>query len=222
MKFKVLALSTIALVSALASGPVSATTTGPGSIYGPGVGADTNGPQFLITILAPNSFSVSLLTNQGPYDNGNVPGALGSDDTYIAVLNSSGAPISSINLSAAVVANGGLFGFDGDGINSSTYLNTSSNTHDTTGYGGPLSFFTNINSVSCPSFIACHTSGTVNFFGGLANGASTYFSLEEALTLQQIQGVPEPSTWGMMILGFMGIGLMGYRRSRRNSSVLAA
>jgi PEP-CTERM motif len=26
-------------------------------------------------------------------------------------------------------------------------------------------------------------------------------------------GVPEPSTWAMMILGFAGIGFMAYRRS---------
>ena len=26
--------------------------------------------------------------------------------------------------------------------------------------------------------------------------------------------VPEPTTWAMMILGFLGVGLMAYRRSR--------
>jgi hypothetical protein len=34
--------------------------------------------------------------------------------------------------------------------------------------------------------------------------------------------VPEPSTWAMMILGFAGIGFVGYHRSRRGSSTLAA
>jgi hypothetical protein len=28
----------------------------------------------------------------------------------------------------------------------------------------------------------------------------------------QISGVPEPSTWAMMILGFSGVGFMAYRR----------
>jgi hypothetical protein len=27
-------------------------------------------------------------------------------------------------------------------------------------------------------------------------------------------GVPEPATWGMMIMGFVGVGFMGYRRAR--------
>jgi PEP-CTERM motif len=35
-----------------------------------------------------------------------------------------------------------------------------------------------------------------------------------------VSGVPEPSTWAMMILGFVGIGAMTYRR--RKSAMLAA
>ena len=30
-----------------------------------------------------------------------------------------------------------------------------------------------------------------------------------------VSAVPEPSTWAMMILGFMGRGFMGYRRSMK-------
>jgi hypothetical protein len=35
-----------------------------------------------------------------------------------------------------------------------------------------------------------------------------------------VAGTPEPSTWAMMILGFAGIGFMGYRR--RNSALRVA
>jgi PEP-CTERM motif len=28
-------------------------------------------------------------------------------------------------------------------------------------------------------------------------------------------GVPEPSTWAMMVLGFTGVGFMAYRRRNR-------
>jgi PEP-CTERM motif len=38
----------------------------------------------------------------------------------------------------------------------------------------------------------------------------------------RVSAVPEPSTWAMMILGFAGIGLMAYRRSRKSSLTLAA
>jgi hypothetical protein len=35
-------------------------------------------------------------------------------------------------------------------------------------------------------------------------------------------GVPEPSTWAMMILGFTGIGFTGYRRSRKSTPAFTA
>lgn len=34
-------------------------------------------------------------------------------------------------------------------------------------------------------------------------------------------GVPEPSTWAMMILGFCGIGFMAYRRKTKPASMAA-
>jgi len=37
-----------------------------------------------------------------------------------------------------------------------------------------------------------------------------------------IRGVPEPSTWAMMILGFAGIGYMAHRRSRKSTMALTA
>jgi PEP-CTERM motif len=209
MKFKMLAIATVALTGAFASAPANAVLTcppcGPGTTFNGGL--DTNGPQFLISMTGPNVFTVSAINgNQGPYE--------GADDTYVAVINNSSSTINSVSLFSPNAANGGIFGFDGDGVNS-FIGQAANNASDNTGYGGPLSFYTGIS--------ANHQSGTVNFIGGLAPGAFTYFSLEEALTLSQIQpGVPEPATWGMMILGFISIGLMGYRRSRKASGALAA
>jgi PEP-CTERM motif len=45
-------------------------------------------------------------------------------------------------------------------------------------------------------------------FGGLDEALQTTFSLT----------VPEPSTWGMMLIGFAGIGFAGYRASRRTAA----
>ena len=36
------------------------------------------------------------------------------------------------------------------------------------------------------------------------------------------QGIPEPSTWAMMILGFAGVGFMAYRRSRKDQGLALA
>jgi hypothetical protein len=33
--------------------------------------------------------------------------------------------------------------------------------------------------------------------------------------------VPEPSTWAMMLLGFAGLGLAGYRNGRRKIAITA-
>lgn len=37
-----------------------------------------------------------------------------------------------------------------------------------------------------------------------------------------VSGVPEPSTWAMMFLGFAGVGFMAYRRSRKDQGVALA
>jgi len=42
--------------------------------------------------------------------------------------------------------------------------------------------------------------------------AGTFGSTEESLGSGTISAVPEPSTWAMMILGFLGLGVMAFRR----------
>ena len=37
-----------------------------------------------------------------------------------------------------------------------------------------------------------------------------------------LTAVPEPSTWAMMIAGFVGLGFAGYRRSRKTSATALA
>lgn len=44
--------------------------------------------------------------------------------------------------------------------------------------------------------------------------ASTGNSFE----ITNISAVPEPATWAMMILGFLGLGFLGYRKSSKSSS----
>ncbi|MFC1431561.1 IPT/TIG domain-containing protein [Streptacidiphilus sp. N1-3] len=98
---------------------------------------------------------------QQPYD--------GSDDTLIGVVNSTDRPIGSLSLSSSQ----DIFGFDGDGICSGFSPGPVGCPFGPTGYEGPGTSFSGIN--------ADATGGTVTFTGGLAPGASAYFSLEEAL-----------------------------------------
>ena len=46
-------------------------------------------------------------------------------------------------------------------------------------------------------------------------------NLTGTITLTSVSAVPEPSTWAMMLLGFAGIGFLGYRRSQK-APLLAA
>jgi PEP-CTERM motif len=49
------------------------------------------------------------------------------------------------------------------------------------------------------------------------------FELEFGITsLTQVSGVPEPSTWAMMILGFCGLGFIAYRRKQNGAALNVA
>jgi hypothetical protein len=56
--------------------------------------------------------------------------------------------------------------------------------------------------------------GTIDTFTGLTN--VTPFDPNAV-----VDGVPEPSTWAMMILGFAGVGFMAYRRKNKPTFRLA-
>jgi PEP-CTERM motif len=172
-------------------------------------GSDTTGPEYTITANANGTFTtVHNYATSTPYDN--------VEDTWFSVVNNTSAPLLSLFLSSSTQQ---IFGFDGDGIDTFCSPAACSNAADTTGYGGPLAHFTGIN--------ANLMSGTVVFgANGLSNVAgsnSTFFSLEEPVTLNTfVVGTPEPSTWAMMLLGFIGLGFMGYRKSRRQGARIAA
>jgi hypothetical protein len=53
---------------------------------------------------------------------------------------------------------------------------------------------------------------------GPLTGSITYIYTPPTLTL----AVPETSTWAMMLLGFAGLGYVGYRRARAGRTTLAA
>jgi probable HAF family extracellular repeat protein len=66
--------------------------------------------------------------------------------------------------------------------------------------------------------------GVINL-GGLPG--ATFSAADGINNLGQIVGesdgssVPEPSTWAIMLLGFAGLGLAGYRRAKRDDATPA-
>jgi PEP-CTERM motif len=65
--------------------------------------------------------------------------------------------------------------------------------------------------------------GTAGFFVIATDdkkAQATIYSLTR-LTIEPVEAVPEPSTWAMMLIGFMGLGYAGYRRAKGNSPAFA-
>ena len=123
----------------------------------PSVGQDT-GCGTIITITDTGATVSS--TGQPPYD--------GIEDTLVGVVNNSSQPVRTLGLRSAL----SIFDFDGDGI--VTY-GIPGNSFDSTGYGGPNAYFTNISGDL--------KTGTINFIVPIAaRGGTAYFSLEEAIS----------------------------------------
>lgn len=153
------------------------------------------GCNVVLTVNANGTVMVTL-KDASPYDL-----TAGGDDTLIGVVNNSSTPVSSVNLSGS-----NIFGFEGDGICTFTFVGSSYCTAsqrsgtDPGDYQGPTSTFTITNA----------NTGTVNFGPAVAAGGSTYFSLEGLPTASITATVgptsdppttvPTLSTWGLLLL----------------------
>ncbi len=168
----------------------------------PGYGNDSGGPALIITLNSDGTTSLTATGQPATYD--------GADDTYIGVVNNSGHTVNALTLTSGT----NIFGFEGDGISNVTY-GAPGNSSDPSQYGGPHGYFTNIN--------GSQTNGVVNFIGGIADGGSDYFSLEQALNTASFTtrpgAVPEPGTWAMMLGGMAVVGAL--LRRRQSKAVLA-
>ncbi|HEY6317974.1 MAG TPA: hypothetical protein VI462_08830 [Acidimicrobiia bacterium] len=114
--------------------------------------------------------TVTVLTDpsQGPFD--------GAEDTLIGVQNNASFTVTHLTLNG-VTTPAPTFGFDGDGL-CNQGNSPAGCPFGSTGYEGPNTSFSNIS--------ADMADGVVNFTGGLAPGASAFFSLEGVVTAQSV------------------------------------
>jgi hypothetical protein len=172
-------------------------------------------PVAILFVFGPNG-TISTYTDAsaGTYDD--------VEDTQIGVLNLSGSTLNSIKLTAT---SGDPFGFDGDGI-SDTFTpggftaigaGAPGNASDPSHYGGPMTYFSLIaGGTAIGATGSSSLTAFANFVGGLADGKSTYFSLEgDVADLANIGATtaPEPSS---LLLLVSGLGLAGLQIRRRN------
>jgi hypothetical protein len=67
-----------------------------------------------------------------------------------------------------------------------------------------------------------NTSGFPGIARTILPGDNKHGRWESNLVSIEVSAVPEPSTWAMMILGFMGVGFMAYRRKSNQQTALNA
>lgn len=166
-----------------------------------GAAADCN---VLITYNASGSVTITY-PDPHPYD--------GSDDMLIGVLNNSPVSISGLTFSGSGNG-GGAFMFDGDGACSygptcnhppiGSYVSI----YGDNGYydQGSGVWFGNVN--------AAEDTGVIYFAGGIAPGATAWFSLESAAGSGPITVSPESGT--MLMFGTGLLGVVGLIRRKIN------
>jgi hypothetical protein len=76
--------------------------------------------------------------------------------------------------------------------------------------------------VSAGEAFASSPAGTYVAFEDLTFPFSDFNYFDQTFVFTVASAVPEPSAWAMMILGFLGVGFMAYRRRNQNAALSAA
>jgi hypothetical protein len=131
------------------------------------------------------------------------------------VLDLSGGPFTATSITPSQFSNAGVasdtpFGSFTNGINMSGGNGAPG------AQPGPLDF--KILGATTANVIS---NGTAYFAGDILDVATGNTGAAAAETVTITTGVPEPTTWAMMVIGFLGVGFMAYRRKNQGNLRLA-
>jgi hypothetical protein len=97
--------------------------------------------------------------------------------------------------------------------------------------GGNYNFYLDGSNIGSTSFGGAFPAPSAPLEFGFADGGAPFPGLLEDVVLYNVAltpgevsalgGVPEPSTWAMMLLGFAGLGFMAYRRKSKPALMAA-
>ena len=199
------ALLMVAAIPASASGVQACGIVTGGSSGGLGVsgaysgnltGQDNEGCNVLITFNSDGSISTTNPNTAASYDSG-------GDDNEVGIVNNTNHAISAVSLTNGSVD---IFGFDGDGVCGGPGYTFDPSGPNCTGGSGYAPAGVTFNAAN-------FNSGTVSFAGGIAAGATGWFSLEGPVSLSlTVSQVPEPGS--LILLGTVLLGVSGVLRRR--------
>jgi hypothetical protein len=211
-------LSAAALLAVVAVSPARADIVAAGL----GVHAGEGGPAFtqpLGDVTAPFTFDGVTYTNLGPADgvqvkiapnDGNGAQPFNTGGNYLSVLG-----IGTLQLTFGNTSTFGFYWGSIDPSNDIKFYDGSTLVGDITGANAALqaSLTADGNQFNYNSNRYVTFSDTTGTFDKLV-----LTSGQNSFEFTNVNGVPEPATWAMMILGFMGVGFMAYRRKSNGQS----
>ena len=135
---------------------------------------------------------------------------LGTSGNYLSVLGSGTEDVTFSARSSFSFFWGSL-----DTFNTITF-DTTSGTQTFTGSQIATLAGDGVKATGCQVLTDCNRYFTFTGNGDQITGFSVSSS-QNSFEFTNISAVPEPATWAMMILGFLGVGLLSYRKSSRVS-----
>lgn len=155
--------------------------------------------------------SAPVQVNIGTSGNGAQP--YGTTGNYLSVLGSG-----TENVTFSARSSFSFFWGSIDTYNTLT-VDTTSGNQTFTGTQIAAQFVNDgVKATGCQVMTDCNRYFTFTGIGDQITGFSMSSSTN-SFEITNISAVPEPATWAMMILGFLGVGLLSYRRSSRSSNL---